>query len=152
MERCQLADKEGELSAMKHDLRVPFVRWLAKNPGIKSIKGYQIGKVYQVDLREGGGSAKESYRCGFDIAGIHDSMLPDAEVLRVVTEIIEGVGLKEYIVRINHLGLIQGIFSACQVPEHLVQSVMDALDELEKVGLHPPGTRDRVRLLSIAGN
>jgi len=46
---------------------------------------------------------REFYQCDFDIAGEHDPMLPDAEILRITSEIFEALGWQgKYTIRINH--------------------------------------------------
>ena len=51
---------------------------------------YHIARVYRRDQPQmSRGRFREFYQCDFDIAGSYQSMMPDAEVLKVVTEIIQ---------------------------------------------------------------
>lgn len=63
---------------------MPFARYVALT-GVGQIKRYHIGKVYRRDNPVmSRGRFREFYQCDFDIAGSHASMVPDAEVLKVL--------------------------------------------------------------------
>ena len=86
-----LQDQGGELCSLRYDLTVPFARWLAMNPDVRSMKRYHIAKVYRRDQPAvSKGRMREFYQCDFDIAGTFDPMVPDAEILRIVSEVFEG--------------------------------------------------------------
>jgi len=38
------------------------------------------------------GRFREFYQCDFDIAGAYDSMIPDAEVIKIMDEILQDLG------------------------------------------------------------
>ena len=83
-----LEDQGGELLSLRYDLTVPFARYLAINK-ITNIKRFHIGKVYRRDQPVmTKGRFREFYQCDFDIAGEYDLMLPDAEILYIVHEIL----------------------------------------------------------------
>lgn len=48
------------------------------------------------------GRFREFYQCDFDIAGQFSPMLPDAEVLSVVADILTGLDIGDFIVKVNH--------------------------------------------------
>ncbi|RYP65309.1 hypothetical protein DL771_008378 [Monosporascus sp. 5C6A] len=90
-----LADQGGELCSLRYDLTVPFARWLAMNRDIQNIKRYHIAKVYRRDQPAmTKGRMREFYQCDFDIAGNYDAMLPDAEIIRIITEVFDELGWK----------------------------------------------------------
>ncbi|KAH0544511.1 Cytoplasmic and mitochondrial histidine tRNA synthetase [Glutinoglossum americanum] len=130
-----LADQGGELCSLRYDLTVPFARWLAMNPSIQSIKRYHIAKVYRRDQPAmTKGRMREFYQCDFDIAGNYDAMLPDAEILRITSEVFEGLGWKgRYTVKINHRKILDGIFEVCGVPQDKIRSISSAVDKLDKL-------------------
>lgn len=129
-----LADQGGEICSLRYDLTVPFARWLAMNRDIQSIKRYHIGKVYRRDQPAmNKGRMREFYQCDFDIAGTFDSMLPDAEIIRIVTEVFEGIGWKgQYTIKLNHRKILDGIFAACGVPVDKIRTISSAVDKLDK--------------------
>lgn len=135
-----LADQGGELCALRYDLTVPFARWLAMNPTVSQIKRYHIAKVYRRDAPAmTKGRMREFYQCDFDIAGQWDPMLPDAEILRIVTEVFEELGWKgRYTIKLNHRKILDGIFEVCGVPQDKIRTISSAVDKLDKVGNQTP--------------
>ena len=130
-----LADQGGELCSLRYDLTVPFARWLAMT-STQSIKRYHIAKVYRRDQPAmTKGRMREFYQCDFDIAGAYDAMLPDAEILRITTEIFDDFGWKgNYTIKINHRKILDGIFEVCGVPTDKIRTISSAVDKLDKVG------------------
>ncbi|KAL1631506.1 Cytoplasmic and mitochondrial histidine tRNA synthetase [Diplodia seriata] len=129
-----LADQGGELCSLRYDLTVPFARWLAMNSSVQSIKRYHIAKVYRRDQPAmTKGRMREFYQCDFDIAGTYDPMLPDAEILRITTEIFEDLGWNgRYTIKINHRKILDGIFAVCGVPTDKIRTISSAVDKLDK--------------------
>ncbi|OCK75524.1 histidyl-tRNA synthetase [Lepidopterella palustris CBS 459.81] len=129
-----LADQGGELCSLRYDLTVPFARYLAMN-SIQSIKRYHIAKVYRRDQPAmSKGRLREFYQCDYDIAGVYDPMVPDAEVLRLTTEIFEALGWeRRYTIKINHRKILDGIFEVCGVPEDKLRMISSAVDKLDKL-------------------
>ncbi|KAB8670369.1 hypothetical protein FH972_026282 [Carpinus fangiana] len=129
-----LADQGGELCSLRYDLTVPFARWLAMNSSVQNIKRYHIAKVYRRDQPAmTKGRMREFYQCDFDIAGVYDPMLPDAEILRITCEIFEGLGWKgNYTIKINHRKILDGIFEVCGVPKDKLRTISSAVDKLDK--------------------
>ncbi|KAH7170588.1 hypothetical protein EDB81DRAFT_753087 [Dactylonectria macrodidyma] len=130
-----LADQGGEICSLRYDLTVPFARFLAMNKDIQNIKRYHIAKVYRRDQPAvSKGRMREFYQCDFDIAGNFDAMVPDAEVLRIITEVFEGLGWNGgYTIKLNHRKILDGIFQVCGVPEDMIRSISSAVDKLDKL-------------------
>ncbi|WYZ34942.1 hypothetical protein EsH8_I_001218 [Colletotrichum jinshuiense] len=130
-----LADQGGELTSLRYDLTVPFARWLAMNKDIQSVKRYHISKVYRRDQPAmNKGRMREFYQCDFDIAGTYDSMIPDAEIIRIVVEVFEGLGWNgNYTIKLNHRKILDGIFEVCGVPEDKIRTISSAVDKLDKL-------------------
>ncbi|KAG2418199.1 histidyl-tRNA synthetase [Aspergillus terreus] len=130
-----LQDQGGELCSLRYDLTVPFARWLAMNPDVRSMKRYHIAKVYRRDQPAvSKGRMREFYQCDFDIAGSFDPMVPDAEVLKIVTEVFEELGWKgRYSIKINHRKILDGIFEVCGVPTEKIRPISSAVDKLDKM-------------------
>jgi histidyl-tRNA synthetase len=130
-----LADQGGEICSLRYDLTVPFARWLAMNRDCQTIKRYHIAKVYRRDqpaMKKG--RMREFYQCDFDIAGVYDPMLPDAEIVRIVTEVFEGLGWRgRYTIKLNHRKILDGIFEVCGVPSDRIRTISSAVDKLDKL-------------------
>ncbi|KAI9830762.1 MAG: Cytoplasmic and mitochondrial histidine tRNA synthetase [Phylliscum demangeonii] len=130
-----LQDQGGELCSLRYDLTVPFARWLALNPAVQNIKRYHLAKVYRRDQPAvAKGRMREFYQCDFDIAGAnYDAMLPDAEILRVTSEVFDALGWQgRYTVKINHRKVLDGIFEVCGVPSEKIRAISSAVDKLDK--------------------
>lgn len=84
----------GELCSLRYDLTVPFARYVAMN-GLTSFKRYQIAKVYRRD-NPSKGRYREFYQCDFDIAGQFEKMMPDFEVIKILTELLDELDIGEY--------------------------------------------------------
>ena len=131
-----LQDQGGELCSLRYDLTVPFARWLAMNSDVKNVKRYHIAKVYRRDQPAmTKGRMREFYQCDFDIAGAnYDPMLPDAEVLRIVSEVFEGLGWKNmFTIKLNNRKILDGVFQVCGVPEEKLRTISSAVDKLDKL-------------------
>ncbi|XP_068085982.1 histidine--tRNA ligase, cytoplasmic isoform X1 [Anabrus simplex] len=128
-----LADQGGEILSLRYDLTVPFARYLAMNK-ISNIKRYHIAKVYRRDNPAmTKGRYREFYQCDFDIAGQYDLMIPDVECVRVVSEILNSLKLGDFIVKVNHRQLLDGVFEACGVPADKFRTICSAVDKLDKL-------------------
>ncbi|VEU20246.1 DEKNAAC101115 [Brettanomyces naardenensis] len=128
-----LEDQGGELTSLRYDLTVPFARFVAMN-GITNIKRYHIAKVYRRDQPAmTKGRMREFYQCDFDIAGIYDSMVPDAEILKITVDGLTGLGIKDFKIKLNHRKILDGIFEVCGVQEADVRKISSAVDKLDKL-------------------
>lgn len=126
-----LADQGGELSSLRYDLTVPFARYLATKK-LTSMRRYHIAKVYRRD-NPARGRYREFYQCDFDIAGQYDSMVPDFEILKVLTEILDKLDIGDYQVKLNHRRLLDGMLEICGVPPEKFRIICSAIDKLDKL-------------------
>ncbi|OMH85443.1 Histidine-tRNA ligase, mitochondrial [Zancudomyces culisetae] len=127
-----LEDQGGEKCALRYDLTVPFARYLAAN-GIANIKRYHVAKVYRRDQPAmTKGRMREFYQCDFDIAGQYDVMIPDAEIVAVLKEVLTALDIGEFLIKMNHRKILDGIFAVCGVPEEKIRTISSAIDKLDK--------------------
>lgn len=127
-----LKDQGGELLSLRYDLTVPFARYLAMNK-ITNIKRYHIAKVYRRDNPAmNRGRFREFYQCDFDIAGQYDVMIPDAECVKIVAEILTKLDIGEFKIRVNHRRLLDGMFAVSGVPDDKFRTICSAVDKLDK--------------------
>ncbi|KAF7702365.1 histidine--tRNA ligase-like isoform X2 [Silurus meridionalis] len=128
-----LKDQGGELLSLRYDLTVPFARYLAMNK-ITNIKRYHIAKVYRRDNPAmTRGRYREFYQCDFDIAGQYDPMMPDAECLRIVYEILSELDLGDFRIKVNDRRILDGLFAVCGVPEEKFRTICSTVDKLDKL-------------------
>ncbi|XP_030139631.2 histidine--tRNA ligase, cytoplasmic isoform X1 [Taeniopygia guttata] len=129
----ELQDQGGELLALRYDLTVPFARYLAMNK-IKKMKRYHVAKVYRRDNpATTRGRYREFYQCDFDIAGQFDPMIPDAECLKIVHEILSDLQLGDFVIKVNDRRILNGVFAVCGVPESKLIPACSTVDKLDKV-------------------
>ncbi|XP_073476978.1 histidine--tRNA ligase, cytoplasmic-like [Aquarana catesbeiana] len=127
-----LKDQGGELLSLRYDLTVPFARYLAMNK-ITNIKRYHIAKVYRRDNPAmTRGRYREFYQCDFDIAGQYDPMIPDAECLKIVHEILSELELGEFSIKVNDRRILDGMFAVCGVPDSKFRTICSSVDKLDK--------------------
>ncbi len=127
-----LADQGGEILSLRYDLTVPFARHVAVH-GITNIKRYHIAKVYRRDQPQmSRGRFREFFQCDFDIAGVYSPMVPDAEVLKVLVEILDDLALGDYEVKINHRKILDAMLDIAGVPAAKFRPICSAIDKLDK--------------------
>ncbi|XP_064017449.1 histidine--tRNA ligase, cytoplasmic isoform X2 [Pogoniulus pusillus] len=128
-----LKDQGGELLSLRYDLTVPFARYLAMNK-VTNIKRYHIAKVYRRDNPAmTRGRYREFYQCDFDIAGQFDPMIPDAECLKIVHEILSDLQLGDFLIKVNDRRILDGMFAVCGVPDPKFRSICSSVDKLDKM-------------------
>lgn len=127
-----LKDQGGEILALRYDLTVPFARYCAMNK-ITNIKRYHIAKVYRRDNPSiARGRLREFYQCDFDIAGAYDPMIPDAECVKIVQEILSTVDVGPFVIKLNHRMILDGIFEVCGVKADMFRTICSSVDKLDK--------------------
>lgn len=128
-----LQDQGGELCSLRYDLTVPFARWLAMNTSYPQVSRYQIAKVYRRDQPViSRGRYREFYQCDFDIAGTYEPMIPDSEILLIITEAFEALQMN-ITIKINHRKILDGIFAVAGVPDDKIRPISSAVDKLDKL-------------------
>lgn len=122
-------DHNGLLIGLPFDLRVPFARYVARN-SIMNLKRYCIGKVYRTK-RFHKQHPRELTECAFDIvSSSQGSLIPDAEILIVVQEIINefpALQKRSDYVKMNHVTILQAVLMHTGVTEDLMEDVLIAL-------------------------
>ncbi|KAM5298604.1 histidine--tRNA ligase, cytoplasmic isoform 4-T4 [Ctenodactylus gundi] len=108
-----LKDQGGELLSLRYDLTVPFARYLAMNK-LTNIKRYHIAK-------------------DFDIAGQFDPMIPDAECLKIMCEILSSLQIGDFLIKVNDRRILDGMFAICGVPDSKFRTICSSVDKLDKV-------------------
>nr|P07178.1 RecName: Full=Histidine--tRNA ligase, cytoplasmic; AltName: Full=Histidyl-tRNA synthetase; Short=HisRS [Mesocricetus auratus]pir/SYHYHT/ histidine-tRNA ligase (EC 6.1.1.21) - Chinese hamster [Cricetulus griseus]CAA28957.1 unnamed protein product [Mesocricetus auratus] len=128
-----LKDQGGELLSLRYDLTVPFGRYLAMN-NLTNIKRYHIAKVYRRDNPAmTRGRYLNSITVDFDIAGQFDPMIPDAECLKIMCEILSSLQIGKFLVKVNDRRILDGMFAVCGVPDSKFRTICSSVDKLDKV-------------------
>ncbi|XP_071402826.1 histidine--tRNA ligase isoform X3 [Centroberyx affinis] len=69
----------------------------------------------------------------FDIAGQYDPMIPDAECLKIVHEILSELDLGEFRIKVNDRRILDGMFAVCGVPDDKFRTICSTVDKLDKM-------------------
>ena len=128
----ELKDQGGELLCLRYDLTVPFARYVATN-NYERIKRFHIGKVYRRDQpNPSKGRFREFYQCDFDITGPSDPMVADAEILTIITQIMNGYDLGKYEIKLCHRVLLEAIVEVAGAPLDRFKTICSSIDKLDK--------------------
>ena len=128
-----LNDQGGELLSLRYDLTVPFARYMASH-NLTSLKRYHIGKVYRRDNPQmSKGRFREFFQCDFDIAGgNYGPMIPDAEIIKIVVEILTQLPIGKFNIKINHRLLLDSIVEISGISDDKYKAVCSSIDKLDK--------------------
>lgn len=119
--------------ALRYDLTVPFARFVVMNRGNLHFpfKRYQIQPVWRAD-RPQKGRYREFYQCDADVIGT-DSLLSEAEIIAMINNVFNELGIKGFSIKINNRKILSGIaeVSDCYGKE---TDLCVAIDKLDKIG------------------
>ena len=118
---------------LRYDLTVPFARYVVMNQNDITFpfKRYQIQPVWRAD-RPQRGRYREFYQCDADVIGT-DSLICEAEIVMMITEVFEKLQLKDYIIKINNRKVLTGITEAIGAGGREADFCV-AIDKLDKIG------------------
>ena len=118
---------------LRYDLTVPFARYVAMNRGTLTFpfKRYQMQPVWRAD-RPQRGRYREFYQCDADVVGT-DSLLCEAEIVLMTAQVLNGLGLDDFTIKINHRGVLRNIYQALG-GEGREADLFVAIDKLDKIG------------------
>ena len=136
-------DAGGREVGLRYDLTVPLARVVAmhQNELVFPFKRYHIAPVWRADNPQRG-RFREFWQCDADIAG-SASPLADAEVIAIMAEVLEALGLPEFTIRISHRRLLESLGRAAGVPEAQASALYRSIDKLDKIG--PDGVARELR-------
>lgn len=127
-----LEDQGGELLALRYDLTVPFARYMAEH-NLPGLRRFHIAKVYRRDQPQmSKGRFREFFQCDFDIAGTFSPMLPDAEVLAVVSEILVSLGIGGFKIKVNNRKFLDAMVELAGCERRKFKSICSSIDKLDK--------------------
>jgi translation initiation factor 2-alpha kinase 4 len=127
-----LMDSQGSLNQLPYDQTVPFARYIARQKGFPELKRFTFDKVYREN--QSGGQPEAVLEADFDIVHKETApMVPDAEVLKVVEEVLEELPPYKnggFYFMINHTGITDIILDCCRVQPDIRKGVLVALSSL----------------------
>tara|TARA_B100000927_G_scaffold274906_1_gene254489 strand:+ start:446 stop:1810 length:1365 start_codon:yes stop_codon:yes gene_type:complete len=119
--------------ALRYDLTVPFARFVAQHQNDLSFpfKRYQIQSVWRSD-RPQHGRYQEFTQCDIDVVG-SDSLLYEVECIQIFDEVLSGLKLPGFAIKINNRKILSGIAQKSGADDHLI-TIVTAIDKLDKIG------------------
>ena len=71
-------------------------------------------------------------------------MVADVECILIVKEILSKLDIGQFLIKVNHRQVLDGIFEVCGVPSSMFRTICSAVDKLDKVN-------DTYILISLVG-
>ncbi|CUU55636.1 histidyl-tRNA synthetase [Parafrankia irregularis] len=135
LRRLQATDDDDSARLGLHfDLTVPFARYVAAhfNDLVFPFKRYQIQRVWRGE-RPQEGRYREFTQCDIDVINVdHVPLHFDAELPRIVHEILTTLGVPAWTLNINNRKVLQGFYEGLGIGDPL--AVIRAADKIDKIG------------------
>ncbi|WP_337044517.1 histidine--tRNA ligase [Emticicia sp. 17c] len=118
---------------LRYDLTVPFARYVVMNRQDLAMpfKRYQIQPVWRAD-RPQKGRYREFYQCDADVVGT-DSLICEAEIVMMLHEIFQNLGIQDFTIKINNRKILSGIAETIGMKGSEIPLTV-AIDKLDKIG------------------
>jgi histidyl-tRNA synthetase len=122
-------DKGGRDIALRPELTAPVIRFfvndLSNTP--RPLKVLYIGPCFRYE-RPQSGRYREFHQFGVELIGTKTPE-SDAEVIGLAASIMEAIGLKEYIVRVGHIGILRKMLGDAGLDPESSAAVLQKLDK-----------------------
>jgi histidyl-tRNA synthetase len=125
----------------------------------KPLRLLSIGSVYRYDEPQRG-RYREFWQSNFELMG-SDKPEADAEILMLTQSLMNAVGLKNYVFKIGHVGILRSIMHSEGLDEKTQNIVMQLMDKgqyedafktIENAGLSDEGTTTLKKLVELKGS
>jgi histidyl-tRNA synthetase len=135
LRRLQAEDNDDSARLGLHfDLTVPFARYVAQhfNDLVFPFKRYQIQRVWRGE-RPQEGRFREFTQCDIDVINVDQVPLSyDAELPRIIHEVLTSLDLPPWVLNINNRKVLQGFYEGLGIADPL--AVIRVADKLDKIG------------------
>ncbi len=122
-------DKGDRDIALRPEMTAPvirmFVNEMSNDP--KPIKMFYFGQCFRYE-RPQSGRYREFFQFGAELIG-NPNVESDAEVISMAGAMIRSLGLKEYKIRIGHIGVLRQTVADIGVPKERTAEVLQKLDK-----------------------
>jgi histidyl-tRNA synthetase len=126
-------DHGGRDVALRFDLTVPFARFMAEHVDelYLPFRRYHMAKVWRGENTQRG-RYREFMQCDFDIVGT-DSAMADADIVLLIRDAFDALGVGGFKIRINHRGLFNRFLANIGVADKS-GFVLRSVDKQDKIG------------------
>lgn len=122
-------DKGGRQIALRPEMTAPavrmFVNGMSNDP--KPIKIFYFGQCFRYE-RPQSGRYREFFQFGVEIIG-GATPETDAEAIAAASDMIKAIGVKDYKLRIGHIGVLRQRIADAGVPKERMAEVLQKLDK-----------------------
>ncbi|MEH2060363.1 MAG: histidine--tRNA ligase [Nostoc sp.] len=135
-ERDKSGETGSESRALKFDQTVPLAAYIARhlNELIFPFARYQMDVVFRGE-RAKDGRFRQFRQCDIDVVARRElSLLYDAQMPAIITEIFEAINIGDFLIRINNRKVLTGFFKSVGIAENQIKSCIGIVDTLEKIG------------------
>ncbi|MEH2064281.1 MAG: histidine--tRNA ligase [Nostoc sp.] len=135
-ERDKSGETGSESRALKFDQTVPLAAYIARhlNELIFPFARYQTDVVFRGE-RAKDGRFRQFRQCDIDVVARRElSLLYDAQMPAIITEIFEAINIGNFLIRINNRKVLTGFFKSVGIAENQIKSCIGIVDTLEKIG------------------
>jgi histidyl-tRNA synthetase len=135
-ERDKSGETGSEARALKFDQTVPLAAYIARhlNELTFPFARYQTDMVFRGE-RAKDGRFRQFRQCDIDVVARRElSLLYDAQMPAIITEIFEAINIGDFLIRINNRKVLTGFFKSVGITEDKIKSCIGIVDNLEKIG------------------
>ncbi|ALF53890.1 histidyl-tRNA synthetase [Nostoc piscinale CENA21] len=165
-ERDKAGETGSEARALKFDQTVPLAAYIARhlNELTFPFARYQMDVVFRGE-RAKDGRFRQFRQCDIDVIARRElSLLYDAQMPAIITEIFEAVNIGDFLIRINNRKILTGFFQSLGIAETQIKTCISIIDNLEKIGetkvkqelekegISPENTQKIIDFIKIDGN
>ncbi|MDH7508307.1 MAG: histidine--tRNA ligase [Methanomassiliicoccales archaeon] len=153
-------DKGGRELTLRPELTAPvmrfFVNELTDLP--RPLKLYYMGPCFRYE-RPQSGRFREFYQFGAELIGTKNPE-SDAEIVSLASSIMKRIGLRDYVVRIGHIGILRDILRREGIDGESASVILQKLDKkmyddasvlMEERGMSQASIREIIKITKISG-
>lgn len=136
LEKEKAGEGASEIRALKFDQTLPLAAYIARhlNDLTFPFARYQMDMVFRGE-RAKDGRFRQFRQCDIDVVARQKlSLLYDAQMPAIISEIFEAINIGDFLVRINNRKILIGFFQSVGVTQHKIKTCITIVDNLEKVG------------------
>jgi len=78
------------------------------------------------------GRFREFYQCDFDIAGSYGVMIPDADLLSVIIDILSSLEIGNFVIKLNHRKFLDAMIQLSGCESRKFKAICSSIDKLDK--------------------
>jgi ATP phosphoribosyltransferase regulatory subunit len=128
-------DKSGKLLALRAEMTAPIARFVSATLNAEKMptRLYYIANVFRYNEPKTGWQ-REFWQAGAELIG-SNSCDADAEIIALMINALEGIGLKNVRVDLGHVGLIKSLMKSAGISSEAAGKIQKLIDKKDQSGL-----------------